>query len=113
MIHSDLNLFLGAMQRSQLAKVPFQKQLIGSLALIVLGFNFTKRFYTFPHAHKDESKPMLLLNGELHPFEHQPEVIVFLFLFTNADIGRVRQAQTIHASQSLQLKRNVVVKLKL
>ena len=68
---------VGAMQRSQLSKVPFQKQLVGSLALIVLGFNFTKRYYTFPHAHKDESKPMLLLNGELHPYENQPAVFPF------------------------------------
>jgi hypothetical protein len=37
---------------------------------MVLGFNFTKRYMTFPHHHKDESKPMTLLNGELHPFEH-------------------------------------------
>ena len=66
---------IGVMQKSQLSKVPFQKQMVGSLALIVLGFNFTKRFYTFPHAHKDETKPMLLLNGELHPFEKQPPVI--------------------------------------
>ena len=63
------------MQKSQLSKVPFQKQMVGSLALIVLGFNFTKRFYTFPHAHKDETKPMLLMNGELHPFEKQPPVL--------------------------------------
>ena len=69
-----INQYEGVMQRSQLSKVPFQKQLVGSLALIVLGFNFTKRFYTFPHHHKDETKPMTLLNGELHPFEHQPEV---------------------------------------
>ncbi len=66
---------IGVLQKSQLAKVPFQKQLIGSLALIVLGFNFTKRFYTFPHHHKDDSKPMTLMNGELHPFEKQPPVI--------------------------------------
>ena len=64
----------GIMQKSQLSKVPFQKQLVGSLALIVLGFNFTKRFYTFPHHHKDQSKPMVLLNGDLHPFENQPAV---------------------------------------
>ena len=38
--------------------------------------------------------------------------IVFL-VFIKEEIGRVRQAQTIHASQSVQLKRNVVVKLKL
>jgi len=25
-----------------------------------------------PHAHKDESQPMLMLNGELHPMERQP-----------------------------------------
>ncbi len=68
------SILVGIMQKSQLSKVPFQKQLVGSLALIVLGFNFTKRFYTFPHHHKDESKPMVLLNGDLHPFEHQPAV---------------------------------------
>jgi hypothetical protein len=42
------------------------------MALMVLGFNYTKRYYTMPHYHKDESKPMLLSNGELHPMEHQP-----------------------------------------
>ena len=73
-----MTLCIGALQRSQLAKVPFQKQLVGSLALMVLGFNFTKRYFTFPHAHKDESKPMLLLNGELHPFENQPAVKLIL-----------------------------------
>jgi hypothetical protein len=57
-----------------LKKVPFQKHLIGTIALMILGFNFTKRYYTFPHHHKDESKPMLLLNGELHPYEKQPAV---------------------------------------
>ena len=62
------------MQRSQLSKLPFQKHLVGTLALMVLGFNFTKRYMTFPHAHKDDSKPMLLLNGDLHPFERQPPV---------------------------------------
>ena len=75
------------MQRSQLAKVPFQKQLVGSLALIVLGFNVTKRFYTFPHHHKDESQPMLLLNGELHPFENQPAVSTLINLLITFNAG--------------------------
>ena len=39
---------------------------------MVLGFNYTKRYYTMPHHHKDESKPMLMYNGQLHPFENQP-----------------------------------------
>jgi hypothetical protein len=65
---------LGIQQRSYLTKVPFHKHLVGTVALMVLGFNFTKRYYTFPHAHKDSTQPMLLLNGELHPFEKQPKV---------------------------------------
>ena len=51
---------------------PFQKCLVGTVALTIIGFNYTKRYYTMPHAHKDESKPMLMLNGELHPMERQP-----------------------------------------
>ena len=50
------------------------KQVSGTVALMVLGVSFTKRFYTFPHYHKDESKPMYLSNGELHPGEKQPKV---------------------------------------
>ena len=49
--------------------------MIGYCALVVLGFNVTKRYYTLPHAHKDESKAMLMYNGELHPYEfNQPKV---------------------------------------
>ena len=59
------------MQRSQLSKAPIHKQVVGTLALMILGFNYTKRYMTFPHHHKDDSKPMLI-NGELHPFEQQP-----------------------------------------
>lgn len=40
---------------------------------MVLGFNYTKRFYTLPHFHKDTSQPMFLSNGELHPGEKQPK----------------------------------------
>ena len=69
---------LGVLQRSQLSKFPFQKHLIGSIALMILGFNFTKRYYTFPHFHKDQTKPMLLPNGELHPFENQPTVNILI-----------------------------------
>ena len=64
------------MQKSQLQSFVFQKHLVGTLALMVLGFNFTKRWYTMPHHHKDESQPMTLLNGELHPFENQPAVSI-------------------------------------
>ena len=63
----------GVFQQSNMVKVPFQKHMVGTFALIVLGFNFTKRYYTMPHHHKDESKPMLMFNGELHPFENQPK----------------------------------------
>ena len=79
----DSQFHIGAMQKSQLQKIPFQKHLIGTVALMVLGFNFTKRFYTFPHHHKDESQPMLLLNGDLHPFENQPKVTIIVFQFNN------------------------------
>lgn len=47
--------------------------MIGTIALFVLGFNFTKRYYTFPHYHKDKKSPMFLANGELHPMEKQPK----------------------------------------
>ena len=63
----------GVYQTSHMVKVPFQKHMVGTVALIVLGFNFTKRYYTMPHAHKDTDKPMLMYNGELHPFEDQPK----------------------------------------
>ena len=43
----------GGLQTTHLSKRPFQKQLIGTVALMVLGFSFTKRYYTFPHYHKD------------------------------------------------------------
>ena len=56
-----------------MVKVPFQKHMVGYVALFVIGFNFTNRYYTMPHAHKDESKPMLMYNGQLHPFENQPK----------------------------------------
>ena len=69
-VSMPLTMSLGIQQRSQLSKLPFQKHLVGTLALMVLGFNFTKRYMTFPHHHKDDSQPMLILNGELHPFEH-------------------------------------------
>ncbi|CAI2386656.1 unnamed protein product [Moneuplotes crassus] len=36
-------------------------------------YTFTKRYYEAPHNHKDTTKPMTLLNGELHPFEIQPK----------------------------------------
>merc|ERR1711998_104817 len=62
----------GAHQTSHMVKVPFQKHMVGTFALIVIGFNYTKRYYTMPHAHKDDNKPMLMFNGELHPFEDQP-----------------------------------------
>ena len=63
----------GIFQQSHMVKVPFQKHMVGTCALVILGFNFTKRYYTMSHHHKDESKPMLMFNGELHPFENQPK----------------------------------------
>ena len=62
----------GFKQTTQLQKLPIQKHVIGTFALVVLGFNFTKRFYTFPHYHKDTSQVMYLANNELHPNEYQP-----------------------------------------
>mmetsp|Transcript_27687 Transcript_27687/g.24510 ORF Transcript_27687/g.24510 Transcript_27687/m.24510 type:complete len:99 (+) Transcript_27687:31-327(+) len=35
-------------------------------------YSYTKRWYEVPHHHKDESQPMLMPNGELHPNEVQP-----------------------------------------
>ena len=55
-----------------MSKVPFQKHMVGTCALFIIGLNYTKRYYTMPHAHKDETKPMLMYNGELHPHEQQP-----------------------------------------
>ena len=60
----------GINQRTHMVKVPFQKHMVGYCAMIILGLNFTKRYYTMPHAHKDTSKPMLMFNGELHPYEN-------------------------------------------
>jgi len=61
----------GVMAQTHMPKVPFQKHMIGTICLMIIGFNYTKRYYTMPHAHKDESKPMLMA-GELHPYENQP-----------------------------------------
>ena len=63
----------GIRQSSQLHRVPFHKHAVGTFALVALGFNVTKRWCTFPHHHKDQSKPMLLFNGELAPYENQPK----------------------------------------
>ena len=62
----------GPMQTTQLAKFSYPKHMIGTIAMVVLAMNFTKRYYTLPHYHKDTSKPMFLSNGELHPMEKQP-----------------------------------------
>ena len=59
----------GANQTTHMQKLPFAKQMVGSMALMVIGFNFTKRYFTMPHHHKDNSKPMVLSNGQLHPYE--------------------------------------------
>ena len=64
----------GAYAITHQQKRPFQKQLVGTVCLSILGFNVTKRYYTFPHYHKDTSQPLTLANGELHPFENQPAV---------------------------------------
>ena len=45
---------------------------VGAMAAILGAFNYTKRYYEFPHMHKDESKPMMLTETELHPYEIQP-----------------------------------------
>lgn len=63
----------GQFAATHMSAPPFQKQLVGTAALFIIGLNYTKRYYTMPHHHKDESKPMLMFNGELHPFEHQPK----------------------------------------
>ena len=63
----------GINQTTHMSKVPYQKHLVGTVALFVIGFNYTKRFFTMPHAHKDNSKPMLMYSGELHPYERQPK----------------------------------------
>ena len=45
----------GVYSRTHMRSVPFQKHLVGTVALFVIGFNYTKRYYTMPHAHKDTS----------------------------------------------------------
>ena len=65
----------GARQQTHQTKRPMQKQVVGTIALTILGFNVTKRYYTFPHYHKDSSQPMRLANGELHPFDMQPDSV--------------------------------------
>ena len=50
----------------------FVRSFVGAIAIMLAGFNYTKRYYEFPHMHKDTSKPMVLPNGELHPLELQP-----------------------------------------
>ena len=92
-----LNFTIGPQQRSHLTKYPFHKHLVGSLALIVLGFNVTKRYYTFPEHVKDDSQPMLLLNGELHPFENQPKVNIRSLITFSGCRGEI---QDVHSSQS-------------
>ena len=56
-------------------KPPFQKMMLGTLALSMIGFNFTKRFMNFPHfhKHKEEDGALLFHTGELNPFEDQPK----------------------------------------
>ena len=68
------------------AKRPFQKAVAGSICLSFLGFNVTKRYYTFPHYHKDTSHPLTLANGELHPFEKQPAVSNVINLLSNGKL---------------------------
>ncbi len=64
----------GLNQQTHQQKRPFQKQLVGTVALTILGFNVAKRYCTLPHYHKDTSHALTLANGELHPFEKQPAV---------------------------------------
>ena len=73
----------GATQITHQQKRPFMKQVSGTIALTVLGFNVTKRYCTFPHYHKDHSHEMTLANGELHPFEHQHVVSFYLSFEAN------------------------------
>ena len=49
------------------------KSVVACAGAIMVAFSVTKRYYQMGHAaHKDMSKPMLMPNGELHPYEHQP-----------------------------------------
>ena len=74
---------IGPQMKSQLSHIPFGKQVVGSLALVFIGFNYTKRYMTFPHHGVDTSKPITLPNGELNPYEKQPPVI-----FINLSLNR-------------------------
>ncbi len=101
------------MQRSQLSKLPFQKHLVGTLALMVLGFNFTKRYMTFPHPHKDDSKPMLLLNGDLHPFEKQPPVSLIEVMNLIIIISGCRDSRkTLHSAQPTVIEEAAMLSLR-
>ena len=87
----------GRFQQTELAKRPFLKQVSGTVALMILGVSFTKRYFTFPHYHKDQSKPMYLSNGELHPMENQPAVSVNSANLTTFAIERGRYTSICQA----------------
>ena len=70
----NLLTYKGMYAQTHQQKRPFQKVVAGSVCLSIFGFNVTKRYFTFPHYHKDTSHPLTLANGELHPFEKQPAV---------------------------------------
>uniref|UniRef100_A0A7S3IHG4 Uncharacterized protein n=1 Tax=Strombidium inclinatum TaxID=197538 RepID=A0A7S3IHG4_9SPIT len=63
----------GIFQKTHHTRLPYGKQLVGTCALFITGFHFTKRYYTMPHDHKNTSEPMTMFDGDLHPFEHQPK----------------------------------------
>ena len=67
-------------------KQSFQKNVVGSLALAFMGMNMTKRYYNFPHFHKDKTKPLTLANGELHPYDHQPRSAAGMMEYTKHSV---------------------------
>ena len=103
-------------------KRPFQKAVAGSLCLGILGFNVTKRYYTFPHFHKDTTKPLTLANGELHPFEKQPAVsndirnyamLIYLCLLVCRRHAYAQQArETVLSKQSFKRTEKQIVRCK-
>ena len=100
----------GPKQTTHITKLPFQKQLIGSIALIVIGYNYTKRYKTMPHHHKEESKPMTLSDGSLHPYEFTTAnkvsaILPKINLLTNQCVESCRSWHTpmVHQTQKLTI----------
>ena len=70
-------------QRVYVTFVNHHKSLIGFTVAIIGAWAMARRYYELPHVHKDTTKPMLLTNGELHPYEVQPASAKGMKEYTN------------------------------